>query len=190
MAIQSSDSIRLARDLHDGIAQDLVGLGYHLDLALAREDLRSTARREIREARFRVDEIMSAVRAQIFQLRTNSQKPLNRRIEAEIATLNSKVPIRITCEDIRPIFEIEDDLVHIAVELVRNATVHARATQIEVDLYSLNNRTCLEVRDDGVGGAQMKEGRFGLVGISERVAAHGGTLHILHQHGTRATVVM
>lgn len=182
--------MRLARELHDGIAQDLVALGYRLDLALAHEDLRSTSRREIREARFHVDEIISEVRNQIYQLRTPARKPLNRRIEDGIASINSTVPIYFTCEDLRLAPEIEDEFLHIAIELVRNAIVHARATQIEVCLYSLNNRTCLEVRDDGVGGAQVKQGRFGLIGITERVAVHNGSFHILHQHGTRATVVM
>ena len=182
--------MRLARDLHDGIAQDLVGLGYQLDLALAHEDLRSSARRELREARFRVDEIMTAVRNQIFQLRSTAGKSFNQRIENEIAILRSPVPINLRCEEIRPLPEIEEDLLYIAVELLRNSITHARATHIEVNLYPLNNRTCLEVRDDGVGGAQMRDGRFGLVGISERVAAHGGNFHITHQHGTRTTVVM
>ena len=182
--------MRLARDLHDGIAQDLVALGYRLDLALAHEDLRSASRRELREARFHVDEIIAAVRNQIFQLRAPARISLNRRIEDEISLLKSPIPVLITCEDLRLKPDIEDGLLQIAVELVRNSITHARATQIEVDLYSLNNRTCLEVRDDGVGGAQVKEDRFGLLGISERVALHAGTLHIVHQHGTRATVVM
>lgn len=190
MSIESVESMRLARDLHDGIAQDLVALGYSLDVALASEDIRSATRRELREARFRVDEIISSVRRQIFELRLSSRRELAARIEEAVSRFQSTIPIHIKSEDISPLPEVEAELLPIALELIRNSLTHARATHIEVDLYSLNNRTCLEVRDDGVGGAQVRENRFGLLGISERVAAFGGSFHISHHHGTRATVVL
>ena len=47
--------LELARDLHDGIAQDLVALGYELDLLLGATESTVESRREIRGLRFKVD---------------------------------------------------------------------------------------------------------------------------------------
>ena len=59
----------LARELHDGIAQDLVALGYELDLLLAHSDPSTQSRKEIRGMRFRVDEMISKVRREMYALR-------------------------------------------------------------------------------------------------------------------------
>jgi signal transduction histidine kinase len=66
----------------------------------------------------------------------------------------------------------------IAIELLRNAKLHSRASQIEFILRAVENRTYLEVRDNGVGGAKVDISRLGLVGIRERVQAHNGGLEI------------
>lgn len=190
----SPERLRLARDLHDGVAQDLVALGYQLDMALAHEGANNESRRQIREARFRVDELMSTVRKEILNLRESVKEPLATRIENTLASLQSTARITFIGSEIHTETEIEDELFIIAIELVRNAISHARATLIEVDLYHLNNRICLEVRDDGIGGASLNTelhiGHFGLRGVAERVAAHNGLFYISYQQGTRATVLL
>ena len=59
----------LARELHDGVAQDLVALGYELDLLLAAADTQAPVRKGIRSLRFQVDEMITKVRREIYQLR-------------------------------------------------------------------------------------------------------------------------
>ena len=56
--MSNSARIELARDLHDGIAQDLVALGYELDLLLGATESTVESRREIRGLRFKVDELI------------------------------------------------------------------------------------------------------------------------------------
>lgn len=194
MTISSADSLRLARDLHDGLAQSLTALGYQLDLALAHEDVNLEARRQIREARFHVDDLMTDVRREIFNLRRRNTEPLSARLASAVRDIDSRVPISFDCAELSADPPVEDELIQIAVELIRNSIKHARATLIEVHLYPINNRICLEVRDDGIGGAVVsqnsEETRFGLRGISERVEALHGSFELSFQHGTRAIILL
>ena len=69
MEMPSPERVRIARELHDGIAQDLVGIGYSLDLLLSEESLSKAARTDIRSTRFAVDELIGKVRREILHLR-------------------------------------------------------------------------------------------------------------------------
>ena len=86
------------------------------------------------------------------------------------------------------------ELKAIATELLRNAKVHSRASHIEVLLKGVENRTYLEVSDNGVGGAQVNTsglGRLGLMGVKERVEQLHGQLEIIStKNGTRIKVVL
>ena len=78
MEMPSPERVRIARELHDGIAQDLVGIGYSLDLLLSEESLSNNARTEIRSTRFAVDELIGKVRREILHLRKKSRMPAKR----------------------------------------------------------------------------------------------------------------
>ena len=88
----------------------------------------------------------------------------------------------------------QPELKAIATELLRNAKVHSRASHIEVLLKGVENRTYLEVSDNGVGGAQVNTsglGRLGLMGVKERVEQLHGQLEIIStENGTRIKVVL
>jgi signal transduction histidine kinase len=85
----------------------------------------------------------------------------------------------------------------IATELLRNAKFHSGASHIEVLLKGVENRTYLEVRDNGAGGAHLdtsrlgRLGRLGLVGVKERVEQLHGELEIISsENGTCAKVIL
>jgi signal transduction histidine kinase len=65
----------------------------------------------------------------------------------------------------------------IASEALANATKHAQASRIDVSLTPHNGSLLLSIRDDGVGGADPARGS-GLVGLTDRVEALGGTIEI------------
>lgn len=56
-----SEGQRIAQELHDGIAQELVGIGYSLDLLLAQEKESSDSRSELRTLRFTVTDLIEKV---------------------------------------------------------------------------------------------------------------------------------
>ena len=72
---------------------------------------------------------------------------------------------------------VEVGLYYVASEALTNAIKHARATHVVVDLQLDSTVAELQVSDDGVGGADMRAGS-GLVGLSDRVHALGGTIEV------------
>jgi signal transduction histidine kinase len=84
----------------------------------------------------------------------------------------------------------EVELLAIAQEILRNCVAHSRASHIGINLYPINNRTCLEVIDDGIGGADVKDGHYGIPGLIERVQNLGGSITIESIEGTRIAVLI
>jgi NarL family two-component system sensor histidine kinase LiaS len=195
--VSNSARIELARDLHDGIAQDLVALGYELDLLLGASDSTVESRREIRGLRFKVDDLISKVRREMYALRDPQVTTFQDALSQLIQDICGELQITQAISN----FSIPDShqlpLKAIATELLRNAKFHSGASHIEVLLKGVENRTYLEVSDNGVGGAQVNTsrlgrlGRLGLMGVKERVEKLNGQLEIISsENGTRIKVVL
>jgi signal transduction histidine kinase len=189
--------IELARDLHDGIAQDLVALGYELDLLLGASDSTVESRREIRGLRFKVDELISKVRREMYALREPQETSFQEELGKLISEICGDLQVTQTISHFSIPNTYQSDLKAIATELLRNAIAHSGASHIEVLLKGVENRTYLEVSDNGVGGAQVdtsrlgRLGRLGLVGVKERVEQLHGQLEIISsENGTRIKVVL
>ena len=63
---------QIARKIHDGIAQDLVALGYRVDQALGAPELPKTTRLELRNLRFGITDLIEKVRREILNLRSST----------------------------------------------------------------------------------------------------------------------
>ena len=186
--------LELARDLHDGIAQDLVALGYELDLLLGATDSTVDSRREIRELRFKVDGLISKVRHEMYALRDPKVVTFQDALSQLIHEICGDLQVTASISHFSIPNSYQTELKAIATELLRNAKFHSRASHIEVLLRGVENRTYLEVSDNGVGGAQVNTsglGRLGLVGVKERVEQLHGKLEIIStENGTRIKVVL
>jgi NarL family two-component system sensor histidine kinase LiaS len=102
--------VTLAQELHDGIAQDLVGLGFSIDLLLSQiEDLK--ARESLRTIRFTITELIDKVRLEIYQLR------------------NAKDFIS---DNSMPDFDYE--LLKVMSEILRNVAEHSEATHLSIQI--------------------------------------------------------
>jgi two-component system, NarL family, sensor histidine kinase LiaS len=182
--MSSPERLDVARELHDGIAQDLVALGYSLDLLLATEGLPQSARSSIRESRLHVDELMRKVRSEIFNLRNQSQLSISSQIKTLITQEYSDYELALDIEEVTAPPHLSHEIISIAGEILRNARAHSRATRIGITLYPINNRIYLQICDNGIGGAIMKDGRWGMTGISERIARLGGSIVIENNSDT------
>jgi signal transduction histidine kinase len=109
--VNPNERVRLAQDLHDGIAQDLVGLGYRIDALIAAIGTPNEIRSELRTLRFAMSDLVEKVRGEIFELRTNS------------ANLISSSPFESASG-----YELEK----IFLELLRNVETHSRATELQI----------------------------------------------------------
>ena len=74
-------------------------------------------------------------------------------------------------------------------EALTNAAKHASASRVEVDVGVADEVLRLLVRDDGVGGADPSRGS-GLLGLSDRVDAIGGTIEITSPPGRGTTLLV
>jgi len=74
---------------------------------------------------------------------------------------------------------IEASLNFFCSEALTNIVKHAQATCAWVRLEVAADRCVVEVRDDGIGGARPRSETSGLVGLSDRIGAIGGTLDII-----------
>ena len=190
MEMPSSERIKVAQELHDGIAQDLVGIGYSLDLLLSEETIPSHTRSEIRATRFAIDELIGKVRSEILNLRNNSSASLSERVRTAASEIAAAIPLSLYIREV-PLADIHHNtILAIASEILRNAVRHSRASHIGINLYPVNNQTCLEVIDNGIGGAQVKDGHFGIHGIIERVNSLGGSITIESIDGTRVAILI
>jgi signal transduction histidine kinase len=90
----------------------------------------------------------------------------------------STIPVELDVRtDTRLPEPIEVAAYFIASEALANATKHAQPSRIEVSLAPRDGSLRLSIRDDGVGGADPTRGS-GLVGLTDRVEALGGTIDI------------
>ena len=182
--MSTPERLDVARELHDGIAQDLVALGYSLDLLLATDGLPQSARLSIRESRLQVDELMRKVRSEIFNLRSQSQQSISIQLKSLISQEYSDFELELDIEPASAPPEVGHEIIAIAREILRNVRLHSRATRIGITLYPVNNRIYLQICDNGIGGAIMKDGRWGMTGISERIAKLGGSIVIENNSDT------
>ena len=161
---------QIARQVHDGIAQDLVALGYRLDLSLAAPELPTSTRVELRTLRFEVTTLIEKVRREILNLRGTSPELGEQAITIcgdRLGQIDLGAPL-------------DQSLNPIAIELLRNAAEHSGASLINLHTYSDDALTVIEVSDNGTGGVEMKADRFGLVGISEAVAELSGKIEFIN----------
>ena len=144
----------LAQELHDGIAQDLVGLGFSIDSLISTTEVLET-KDSLRKVRFAITELIDKVRLEIHHLRTSS----------ELISDTTEV-------------EMNYELLRVLSEVLRNVSEHAHASHLSI-----------QIADNGIGGAQSKEGSFGIVGIQERIAMLGGDITIdSSERGTKISI--
>ncbi len=163
-----SERVKIAQELHDGIAQDLVALSYSLDLLLAESDTPAQTRIELRKMVFSVATMIEKVRTEIFNLRTGSPATLENSLRALLAESNSSAELRINQDDSDFSEEVRKELLAISRELLRNALKHSGASVIEISIEKSENGRTYTFKDNGSGIENLNAAGYGIRGIQER----------------------
>jgi signal transduction histidine kinase len=170
---------RMAREIHDTLAQGLAGIITQLQAAEQTGDP-SHVDRATRLAR----ESLAQARRSVQALRPEPLED-NRLIDAvaELAQGWSRdcgVPATMSTEgQPRPVTpDREVALFRVAQEALANVAKHAKASRVGVTLSYLDDQVVLDVRDDGRGFTNGREGGFGLTVMRQRMDGVGGTLAI------------
>ncbi|GHA65497.1 sensor histidine kinase [Streptomyces termitum] len=180
----AADLRRIERDLHDGPQARLASLA--MDLGLAKEKLE----RDPEGAAALVDEAHGEVKLALRELRDLARgiHPAvltDRGLDAALSSVAAAcaVPVSVTVElPGRPVPAIEGLAYTVVTELLRNVTGHARARRASVDVWRSGERLMVQVRDDGVGGADPARGR-GLRDLAERLRSVDGVLAVESPEG-------
>ena len=180
--------VSLARDIHDGIAQDLVAVGYQLDSLLAQPGIDARTKSGIRDVRLAITQTLNKVRRELFDLRQDVGKSLKDSLSDLYRELATGFAGSTDIEDVS-LSDVDEKLVHdIARELLANASRHSKGSSIWLSLLASGNRIVLTVSDDGVGGIAFRSGHFGLLGVQERLDERGGTLTMSGKLGSTVVV--
>jgi signal transduction histidine kinase len=170
---------RIERDLHDGTQQRLVSLALAVrnaeaDVPPDRNDLRDQLSRIATGLTDAVEDLQEFSRG--IHPAALSQGGLGPALRTLARRSAIPVELDITADTRFP-EPVEVAAYYVASEALANATKHAQASRVEVFLATRNDKLLLSIRDDGVGGADPARGS-GLVGLSDRVQALGGTVSV------------
>jgi signal transduction histidine kinase len=185
---------RIARDLHDTLLQSFHGLLLRL------QTVSQLLRERPAEAQEKLDSTIEQAAAAITEGRDAVQGLRDSTLQANdlaraISTLGEELTsdptdrqptFRVAVEgqsrDLHPI--VRDEIYRIATEALRNAFLHSKAKQVEVEVRYDDDQFRLRVRDDGKGmsseilSSQTKQGHYGLPGMRERATLIGAKLTI------------
>jgi signal transduction histidine kinase/ligand-binding sensor domain-containing protein len=191
---------RIAREIHDTLAQGYVGVSVQLEVLaeLLRQRKMEDAAKQLDQTRDHVRHGLADARQSIWALRTpdasETTLPVKLRRMAEAAGGNALTARFSLFGAYRPLpAETEREIMRVAQEAIHNVKKHAEASQMWVQLEYGPETVALEVRDDGRGGALERatgasQGHFGLTGMRERAAAIGGTLEVGSARGEGTTI--
>ncbi|SHN42250.1 GAF domain-containing sensor histidine kinase [Cryptosporangium aurantiacum] len=191
---------RLAREIHDGVAQELVMVGYGIDNAIA--DLpegSEAAESTLRLLRVEVTRVITELRLSLFELRSDVDRHggLGSAIADYARTIGSSAGLRVHLSldesTARLPAAVESELLRIAQEAVTNARKHAGAANLWVTCEVDPPYAQIEVSDDGKGlGRGRPDGRYGMTIMAERANRVRAELEIVPRapKGTTVRVVL
>ncbi len=198
----AEERTRIARELHDSLAQNFAGLSLQLESVGA--DLPPDAvepRASLDVASRMLHHCQTEARRAVWDLRSpvGESAPFKRALLQALTPLlqagKPRIEVEVDPEDaaLRP--QMQRDVVRIAEEAVTNAVKHAAASLVSVSCRIRADDVSLEVHDDGRGfdrddDAPPKAGRFGLLGMRERAARIGAHFEVETRPGAGTWVIL
>jgi signal transduction histidine kinase len=191
IAAADAERRRIERDLHDGAQQRMVAVAVTLGIAEARFandpdsalDLLRQAREEAQAAVKELRELARGIHPAVL-----SDHGLGAALEALAA--RAPVPVDVSgVPDSQLAHEVEACAYFVTAEALTNVAKYAHATSASVELALEDDRLRVQVRDDGVGGADLTAGT-GLRGLRDRVDALDGELEVESPPGGGTTLTV
>jgi NarL family two-component system sensor histidine kinase YdfH len=176
---------RMARELHDTLAQGVAGLVLQLEAVKAHlashrperaaaivDQSIARARSTLAESRAAIDDLRAAS--------NNVVDAVKEKVERFTQATGIPCEMEISVNENQLSHETANHALNILSESLTNIARHAQATQVKVEFFIQNKTLELEVRDNGIGfdTSQNVSGHYGLVGMHERARLTGGSLVI------------
>lgn len=179
---------RLAREIHDGIAQEVASLGYVVD-ELAADEQNPEQRKRIVQLRGELSRLVSELRLSIFDLRSDVEPStgLGATLSSYVRQVGttSGLTIHLVLDESsqRLPADTETELLRIAQEAVTNARRHSRARNLWVTCRVNPPNAFLRVADDGQGLGSPRIDSYGLDIMRERAGRLGVQLSVRERVG-------
>jgi signal transduction histidine kinase len=199
-ALVLGERARLAREIHDTLAQGFVGISSQLDaVAMCMLEDAEAAGRHLDLARKMARYSLTEARRSVMDLRASSldgqdlAAALRSGTQLWTAGSGVEVQVDITGQPNGVPRDMEQHLLRIAQEAVTNVLKHASASKIWILLHMEARRLYLRITDNGLGFEQSNifsalGGHFGLIGMRERAERLGGELRLETQPGSGTKV--
>jgi signal transduction histidine kinase len=182
---------RIEQDLHDGAQQSLVALRVRLELAAERlQEDPTIGADELRSLGEEVDQINDEVRALASGIYPSLLTGSGLKDALRAVAMRAPITVDVAVDGIgRYAPAIESAVYFTCLEALQNATKHANATRVDVDLADRGGRLRFSVHDDGRGfDRQARSPGAGLTSMRDRIAAIGGTLVVRSSPGEGTTI--
>ena len=181
------ERLRLAREIHDGVAQELASVGYLLDDLAERVPVE--AAEELRTTRAHVRRVVGELRLSIFDLRSGVDDSigLGTSLSEHVQRFGQQTDLVVHTvldehgERLPASTEVE--LLRIAQEAMTNVRRHAHASNLWVECTVDPPRAWIRVADDGVGLQPARPQSMGIRGMRERARRIGGDLTVTDRPG-------
>lgn len=198
---QEDERKRIARELHDDTAQQLVALSRHLDtLADSEENLSEAGTERLEQLQQRIEGALQGVRRFSRDLRPSvlddlGLLPALEGLLSDLGGSDIATQLDISGDRRRLAPDVELALFRIVQEALNNVRRHANASYVEIKVEFRDGWLRVDVRDDGEGfellgspGDFASAGKFGLLGIEERVQLLHGHFRVQSGKGEGTTV--
>jgi signal transduction histidine kinase len=182
---------RIARELHDGLAQELTFIAHRAARTLEREPYSKLATQIASAAERALDESRRVIATLTRPLDEPLEVVLSDAVKGVADRVGTTVALAID-PGVRVSPDVREALVRIAREAVANAARHGDAQLVTVELEN-GSGVRLRIVDDGRGfdadeARRKPNGRFGLISMTERAQAIGGVLRVDSRRGAGTTV--
>ena len=179
---------QLARELHDGLAQDLAVLRLRLSANEEGTYERGLADRALSEARYAITILrgQTAAPADFLDALRRQSEDLSDRFDCPVIIEQEQPMLGISGA-------VQVALLRICREAVANAGKHGKPSRIVLTVRQVGGTVEVEIADDGVGfdlDAPIRPGAYGLKGMAERVALLGGEMTLRSQPGSGTTITV
>lgn len=195
---RAAERQRMARELHDTLAQGLAGLILQLEAVKAHlnEHRETRALEIVTQALGRARTSLAAARCAIDDLRVEAITPaeLHRALEEEIGrfTAATGIPCTTQVSALSQVSEASgESMVRSVAEGLLNVARHAQASRVWVSVAQHDGGLTIEVRDNGSGfdpATLPQQGHYGLLGLRERARLLGGQFALTTAPGKGTTL--
>lgn len=181
---RADERTRLAREIHDTIAQSLTAIALEIEAGRSEQALRIT--------RATLDE----ARRSVMNLRAEplAGKPLAQALALLVREFTSQSGIRVSLDTAAACalpLAVEAELYRIAEQALANVRRHAHAKTVRLTLGCTKRAVSMTIEDDGVGFStrRIADDRHGVRGMRERARLAGGALRVVSRAGLGTRIV-